>query len=142
MKDSNKELVPDPIQESRRYVENAKEVLREKGRLNTRTGLYQDEKYVKAAGNYLWSGVLIALDAVFQVKNAKSMKKGEDSRVGIDDYIDAVRRRDRKLLDWVNTGYKVMHLSMTYDGIQDKDICQKGFSLADSIIDRCAALMN
>ena len=43
-----------PVEESRRYVENAQRVLRENGDLDVKTQLYQDEKYVRAAGHYLW----------------------------------------------------------------------------------------
>ena len=41
----------DPIEEARRYVQNAHDVLRDFGDLNTETGRYEDPKYVRAAGN-------------------------------------------------------------------------------------------
>lgn len=125
----------DPIAEARRYVQNAHDVLAENTKINPETGLYEDSKYVRAAGNYLWHGVLIALDAVFHVR------KDRRTRVHIDDYTDAVGKRDRKLLDWVDNGYMVMHLSMNYDGIRDKRICSEGFRIANQIIDRCATLL-
>ena len=125
----------DPIAEARRYVENARETLKEKGELNVETKRYEDEKYVRAAGNYLWLGVLMALDAVFHVR------KDRRTRVDINNYLEAVEKRDRKLLDYVNDGYDVMHLYMNYDGIQAKDICDTGFRLANTIIDRCEIMM-
>ena len=125
----------DPIAESRRYVENARETLREHGQLDVEQIRYQDEKYVKAAGNYLWGGVLIALDAVFHVR------KNEHDRVDIKDYRKAVGNRDRKLLGLVNNGYETIHLYMNYDGAQDKVICDNGFRLANGIIDRCAIML-
>lgn len=125
----------DPIAEARRYVENARETLKEKGELNVETKRYEDEKYVRAAGNYLWLGVLMALDAVFHVR------KDRRTRVDINNYLEAVGKRDRKLLDYVNDGYDVMHLYMNYDGIQAKDICDTGFRLANTIIDRCETMM-
>ena len=124
----------DPIEEARRYVENAKETLQEKGELDTELKMYRDEKYVRAAGNYLWLGVLMALDEVFKVR------KDRRTRVDIKDYRDAVSKRDKKLLALVNMGYDTMHLSMTYDGNQSKDVSDVGFRLANAIIDRCAAL--
>ena len=124
----------DPIEEARRYVENAKETLQEKGELDTELKMYRDEKYVRAAGNYLWLGVLMALDAVFKVR------KDRRTRVDIKDYRDAVSKRDKKLLALVNMGYDTMHLSMTYDGNQSKGVSDDGFRLANAIIDRCAAL--
>ena len=57
-----------PIEEARRYVDNAKQTLIENGKLNMETHRYEDPKYVRAAGNYLWLGVLMALDAVFEVR--------------------------------------------------------------------------
>ena len=125
----------DPIAEARRYVENARKTLSENGELDIETKLYQDEKYVRAAGNYLWLGVLMALDAVFKVR------KDRRTRVDINAYLEAVGKRDRKLLNYVNTGYDVMHLSMTYDGVQAKGVSDEGFRLANTIIDRCATMM-
>ena len=128
MKDEN------PIEESRRYVKNARKALRENGDLDVEQNRYRDDKYVKAAGNYLWGGVLIALDAVFHVK------VGRD-RVDIDDYRKAVGKRDRKLLGLVNDGYDYIHLNMTYDGCLSKMLCDEGFRLANQIIDRCAIML-
>ena len=34
-----------------------------------------------------------------------------------------------------------MHLSMNYDGIQGKTICDEGFRLANDIIDRCSLMI-
>ena len=58
----------DLIKEARRYVDNAEKTLRENGRYNKELNLYEDDKYVRAAGHYLWHSVLLALDAVFQVR--------------------------------------------------------------------------
>lgn len=124
-----------PIEEARRYVKNAQDVLRDNTKVDPETEMYEDPKYVRAAGNYLWLGVLMALDAVFHVRQDRR------KRVNIEDYTEAVGKRDRKLLDWVNNGYMVMHLYMNYDGIQDKDVCQKGFRLANTIIDRCEVML-
>ena len=91
----------DPILEARRYVDNARLALTN-GNLDIETGMYQDEKYVRAAGNYLWLGVLMALDAVFHVR------KDRRTRVDINDYTNAVGKRDRKLLSWVDNGYNII----------------------------------
>ena len=125
-----------PIAEARRYVDNARTTLKEKGELNLETKRYEDDKYVRAAGSYLWLGVLMALDAVFHVR------KDRRTRVDINAYLDAVGKRDRKLLDYVNDGYDVMHLYMMYDGIQAKDVCDSGFRLANTIIDHCEKMVS
>lgn len=121
----------DPIAEARRYVDNARTTLLEKGELNLETKRYEDDKYVRAAGSYLWLGVLMALDAVFHVRQDRR------KRVDIEQYREAVAKRDKKLLGYVNDGYDVMHLSMMYDGVQAKDVSDVGFRLANTIIDRC-----
>lgn len=124
-----------PIEEALRYVDNAKQTLRENGELNVATQYYGDPKYVRSAGHFLWSGVLIALDAVFQVKT------DQRQHPDIKDYKDAIRKRDRKLLDLVNKGYETMHIAMGYDGNKDKDVCDDGFRYANDIISYCAKIM-
>lgn len=125
----------DLIKEARRYVDNADKVLRENGCYNKELKLYEDDKYVRAAGHYLWHSVLLALDAVFHVR------KDRRTRVDVNDYYDAVGKRDRKLLALVNSGYNTMHLSMDYDGNSRKNVCDDGFALANDIIDRCAVML-
>lgn len=125
-----------PIEESRRYVKNAKQILKENADLDIVESRYQDDKYVRAAGSYLWSGVLIALDAVFHVK------KDPFDRVDITDYRTAIAKRDRKLLGMVNDGYEYIHLYMSYDGTLSKKTCDEGFHLANAIIDRCALMLD
>lgn len=119
MRDFMIETTSDPIAEARRYVQNAKDVLEEKGELDLETGCYGDSKYVKSAGHYLWSAVLIILDEVF----------------------DEVVKRDRKLLTMINAAYETMHITMGYDGNLSKEVCQGGIRLATDIIDRCAAML-
>ena len=136
MKDSNHpEVYIDPVEEARRYVQNAKDLLNEKGKLDMELQLYQDRKYVRMAGNTLWNGVLLILDAVFHVKKSKK------SRPKFTDYERAIATRDLKLLELVNDGYNALHLSMGYDGIRSKSFCQEGIRLTNLIIDRCATML-
>lgn len=136
MRDSNVPTeVKDPVAEARRYVQNAKDILRERADLDTETQFYRDKKYVRMAGNTLWNGVLVILEAVFHVTDAKN------TRPHFSDYQRAVAQRDLKLLDYVVTGYDVMHLAMGYDGILKKSICMDGIQLANEIIDRCAVML-
>lgn len=73
-----------PIEEARRYVANAKTLLKEKGELDPETHTYTDRKY---------------------------------------------------------DGYNILHLSMGYDGIQNKKVCDEGLSIANEIIERCSAML-
>lgn len=121
-----------PIEEARRYVSNAKEVI-EKASYDPEMRRYTDSKYVKMAGNTLWNGCLIALDALFGINKRKG-------RPDIDKYKNAAGERDKKLQAYIVDGYNTMHLSMGYDGIKQKKICDTGFEVANNIIDRCAIL--
>jgi len=129
------EPTADPVREALRYVENAKDLLIEKGRLDVETQLYHDRKYVRMAGNTLWNGILLILDAVFHIKNAK--RRHPD----INDYRKGVSKRDRKLLDLVNAAYETIHISMGYDGELGKGVSAEGIRLANDIIDRCATML-
>jgi hypothetical protein len=60
------------IDEARRYLSNAKQILSEKA--VKEDGLYKDRKYVKMAGHTAYIGVLEALDVVFK-KKGKGAKK-------------------------------------------------------------------
>ena len=122
-----------PIEEARRYVANAEEVI-QKAKYDPELQSYTDSKYIKAAGDYLWKGCLIALDALFGI----SKRKG---RPDIRKYKEEAGKRDRKLLNSVNIGYNTMHLSMGYDGNKDKRVCDAGFANANDIINHCARLM-
>ena len=136
MRDSNhQEVYTDPVEEARRYVQNAKDILNEKGTLDTELQYYEDRKYVRMAGNTLWNGVLLILDAVFHVKKSKK------SRPSFLDYEKVIATRDRKLLEMVNWGYDALHLSMGYDGLGSKVNCQEGIRIATLIIDRCATML-
>lgn len=136
MRDSNfPEVYPDPVKEARRYVQNAKELLIEKGKLDLETQLYKDRKYVRMAGNTLWNGVLLILDAVFHVK------KTPKSRPRIGDYLKAVGARDLKLHDLVIGGYETIHICMGYNGLKNKEVSQGGIRIANAIIDRCETML-
>ena len=126
----------DPISEARRYVDNAKKTLKENGEYDAELNRYNDDKYVRAAGNYLWLGVLIALDAVFHVRQDRR------TRVDINNYREAVGKRDRKLLALMNDGYDTMHLSMNYDGNPYKGVSDSGIRIAHNIIDRCEMMLS
>lgn len=122
------------IDEAYRYVENARDTLEKNENYDPSTRSYDDRKYVRAAGHYLWHAVLLALDAVFQVR------KDRRTRIDIDAYREAVTKRDKKLLTLVNNGYQILHLHMGYDGVLSKDACDNGFHITNDIIKRCASL--
>jgi hypothetical protein len=117
------------IGEAKRYLANAKEILSEKAGKDG--NYYSDSKYVKMAGDTAWKGVLIALEGVFRVKEATK------KRVSIDDYKEAIAKRNKQLLTTVNEGYQILHLFMGYDGVKTYKVCQAGLEEAKRIIDWC-----
>ena len=113
---------------------NAEEVI-QKANFDPMVKLYSDSKYVKMAGDILWKGCLIALDAILNIRKGKG-------RPSIKKYMEAAGKRDRKLLTAIVSGYDIMHLTMGYDGTKNKKVCDIGFENAKAIIDRCAVLYN
>ena len=134
MKDSNTYPLANPVDEARRYVQNAKDLLLGRADLDIETGYYRDRKYVRMAGNTLWNGVLLILDATFDIDKT-------NGRLSFNDYRRIIVQRDKKLLTMVNNGYDIMHLAMGYDGNLSKALCQDGCHLANEIIDYCCRMM-
>lgn len=111
--------------EAKRYLNNAKEILREKGAKDE--PYYRDAKYIKMAGHTAYSGVLFALDHYF----GKKMKGRKD----VDWYKTNLSKEDRKILDSFETVYQQLHLVMAYDGAGNAEMVKIGFKEAERIID-------
>jgi len=112
------------IIEAHRYLENAKEILRDKAKKEE--GLYLDKKYVKLAGHAAYTGILVALDGLFGIK-----KKGRKS---VDWYQEELSKVDKKVLNRFNSAYEVLHLSMGYDGASNAKVAIAGIEDAEQII--------
>lgn len=112
------------IQEAKRYIDNAKEILREKARKEDR--FYQDTKYVKLAGHAAYTGVLVALDGLFG--------KPKRERKDVDWYKYEISKMDKKLLSAFSSAYDTLHLSMSYDGNPNANVAQAGLEDAETII--------
>ena len=112
------------IQEARRYLDNAKEILSEKAQKEG--GYYQDKKYVKMAGHTAYTGVLLALDGYLG-------KKGK-GRKDVDWYKQQLSGLDKKLLSNFIAVYDTLHLSMSYDGNPSSKVAKAGLEDAESII--------
>jgi hypothetical protein len=117
-----------PIKEAERYLENAREILSEKAGKNGT--LYTDPKYVKMAGDIAWKGVLLALDSTTDVR--KGQKK--EARVSIDDYLNSVAKKDKKMPKYLLTTYQLLHLYIGYDGILDYKTVQQGLTYGKNMI--------
>jgi hypothetical protein len=83
------------------------------------------------AGNTAWNGVLVALDAVLDVR--KNLKKGQ--RLDFRDYQTAIVKKDGKMNRYLLNAYNLLHKSLGYDGVTDYHVVQTGLNHAKSIID-------
>jgi len=124
-------LLKHPIQEAERYLENAKTILSEKA--GKEGDYYNDSKYVKMAGNTAWSGVLVALDAVLNVKNG--FKKNQ--RPEFKDYQEAIAKKDSKMTRPLLSAYESLHKTLGYDGNLRYKIVQDSLLQAKLIISWC-----
>lgn len=112
------------VNEARRYVNDAKELLRDKAGKDN--GVYQDQKYVRLAGHSAYLGVLLALDKLLGVRSGK--------RKSVEWYQEQLRKTDRKLLDSFNSAYDTLHLAMGYDGNRSAGVSTDGITTAENII--------
>ena len=113
------------ISEARRYIENAKIILSEKARKDA--GYYQDKKYIKMAGHTAYTGVLVALDALLSDKKKKTRKS-------VEWYQKELSNLDKKITRSFADVYEILHLSMSYDGIQNAKVVAIGMQEAEKII--------
>ena len=112
------------IIEAHRYLENAKEILRDKAKKEEE--YYQDQKYVKMAGHTAYTGVLMALDGYFKGERKK--------RKSVEWYQEALAKEDKKILTTFNSAYHTLHLLMGYDGEQNVKIVKASLEEAEKII--------
>lgn len=120
-------IATDPYKEAMRYIDNANETL---NRAGLDENYYIDEKYVKTACGTAYSGALKALDFLFALKGVQKRK----GRKSIEYYQQNLSKIDKKLLDKLNTAYRVLHLDGYYDGEKNSKVIAAGFDSAISII--------
>jgi hypothetical protein len=118
----------DPIKEAERYLQNARLILSEKAEKEGNS--YTDSKYVKMAGNTAWKGVLIALDAVTDVRKDLKSRQRPDFK----DYQDAVARKDIKMSRPLLNAYLCLCLAMGYDGFTGYKIVQNSLDIGSDIV--------
>ena len=116
--------------EAIRYMDNAKECLK---KAKKEDDYYQDPKYVRMACGMAYNGVLIALDGFLKLKG---LNKANKQRKSIEYYQSNITKIDKKMLDSLNSAYKILHLFGYYDGIEKADVVKSGFDEAYKIIDK------
>ncbi len=117
-----------PYYEAMRYIDNANEALKLAGKDGK---FYVDGKYVKSASGIAYSGVLKALDFLFDFKNIPK-KRGRKS---IEFYKVNLSKIDKRLLKELNAVYGLLHLGGYYEGQLKIGAIEEGFDSAIAIID-------
>lgn len=112
-----------------RYMDNAREALKKAGKSGA---FYNDPKYVKMACGTAFNGMLIALDTYLYLKGVEKTK----GRKSIEYYQKNISKTDKRLLNYLNNAYEVLHLSGYYDGTTGVKVIQSGFEYAYAIIER------
>ena len=116
--------------EAIRYMDNAKEYLKNA----KKEGLfYHDKKYVKTACGTAYNGLLLALDGFLQLKDIKPKAR---ERKSIEFYQKNISNIDKKMLNYLNSAYEILHLSGYYDGCKSVNVIKEGFDYAYYIIDK------
>ncbi len=117
-----------------RYLANAREILSTKAKKQGK--LYSDAKYVRMACNTAYSGLLLALDDLFEYKGIKAPKKtGRPRAVDVKFYRDNIAKMNKTKLKEFNEAYNLLHLYGGYDGSLAVSVSQDGLSFSTSIID-------
>jgi uncharacterized protein (UPF0332 family) len=118
----------DYITEARRYLANAKNILKNS---KVENGFYRDVKYVKMACGVAYSAVLMAIDGYLLKKGKEIRRRGRKS---VDDYRRELSKIDKKMLEYFNAAYNILHLSGYYDGTNRVSVISDGLKVAQEII--------
>lgn len=110
--------------ESMRYINNAHEILKEKG--EKENGSYHDKKYIRMACHTAYLGMLESLGTLMNLPKSKRM-----NILILRNYLSA---ENKKMLDELNNAYGVLHLYGGYDGLGKQEILSSGFNSAIKII--------
>ena len=123
---------------ARRYLENAREMLKKAG-IDRRRGAYIDLKYISEASGTAYLASLEALKALFmQIKNWDVEKVRRETK-DISSYRKILKNlpigKDRDLLQgFLNDVYDLLHLGGYYTELQDKKAIDSGFEKVEKII--------
>ena len=117
--------------EAMRYMDNAKECL---AKAKKEDIYYVDPKYVKMACGTAYSGLLLALDGLFELQGIP--KPSLKQRKSVEYYQSNIAQMDRKMLNQLNSAYEVLHLWGYYDGVKRVSIIKDGFDDAYRLIEK------
>ncbi len=124
---------------ARRYLENAREILK-KADIDRRRGAYIDLKYISEASGTAYLAALEALKALFLGENLLSPRDLRNKLKKVDMYDYYLKRltrlgKDRDLIRGLfNDAYDILHLGGYYRELQNKKAIDAGFESVEKII--------
>ncbi len=110
--------------ESMCYINNASEILKEKG--NKQNGTYTDKKYIRMACHTAYVGTLESLRQLLHAPKSK--------RMDILAYRNYLSTENKKNLNELDNAYGILHLYGGYDGFGKQEALKSGFDSAITII--------
>ncbi|GHS99101.1 hypothetical protein FACS1894139_10810 [Planctomycetales bacterium] len=117
--------------EAARYLRNAEDTLKKAGQDGKS---FLDRKYVSTACGTAYLGVLIAMDAMFQLRDVKPPKGNK--RESIKYYLENAAKLDGKLVRDLNIVYRNLHIEGYYEGNLSVPTIRDGFDRTYEIIER------
>jgi len=122
-----------------RYLNNAKDALRNAGREGKEGRAFKDTKYVSSASGIAYRGVLFALRAWLEAKGVEFPaidERGMSKGISIDFYRRHLTKHDKSLLQDLNIVYNNLHLAGYYDCTNSVSTINAGLEIAKEIIER------
>ncbi len=132
------ETPQDRLRLARRYLKNAREMLR-MSPVDEEAGVYDDLKYVAEASGTAYFAALEALKALFMAKKGWSAEEVREQTREIGRYRKIIKElpigRDKSLLlKLFSAVYTILHLGGYYREMQDKKAIDDGFEKVKKII--------
>ncbi|GHS97300.1 hypothetical protein FACS1894108_03430 [Planctomycetales bacterium] len=131
IKDEQEAAKQDAHYEAARYLRNAEDTLQKAGQDGK---WFLDKKYVSTASATAYLGVLIAMDAIFQLRDVKPPKGNK--RESIKYYVENAAKIDGRLARDLNFVYRNLHIEGYYEGNLNVPTIREGFATAYEIIER------
>ncbi|GHV18687.1 hypothetical protein AGMMS49959_01130 [Planctomycetales bacterium] len=131
IKDEQEAEKQDAHYEAARYLRNAEDTLKKAGQDGK---WFADKKYVSVACGTAYLGVLLAMDAIFKLRDVKPPKG--NWRESIKYYLENAAKIDGRLARDLHTAYEILHIDGYYEGILKISTIRDGFEIAYDIIER------
>ncbi|MEO0223789.1 MAG: DUF5618 family protein [candidate division WOR-3 bacterium] len=138
MKNGKIEIALKKLNLAKRYLENARELLKQAG-IDRRRNAYSDLKYVSMASGTAYLSALEALKAIFILKlnvDEEFIKKKIKDISVYKQYIKELKiGKDKDYIQGLLTDiYDILHLGGYYRELQDKKAIDSGFEKVEKII--------